>query len=194
MNPFKEVLLAREKGSCFKGKTWTALKAIVLIASISSIFYPKSFLITAFLSILSVSLLASCSLYSILAGSIYLFSITIIPIDALSLLFGTEPERIASVSLYTLSTMLSMVLFVSTTSNEDLEKLIGRNKFIVYTYSSIFYFISSLTSIEDSFKGRGYEATVKKPWSYVPLLIAYIYNVLEKMERIAESIEARGAE
>jgi hypothetical protein len=90
--------------------------------------------------------------------------------------------------------MLSLLLFVSTTTNNDLERVLGRRKLLIYTYSSLFYFMNSFKEIEDSFRVRGYEYGLRKPWSYAPLLIAYVFNIMEKLNGVDESLEARGGD
>ncbi|MGB9726221.1 MAG: hypothetical protein ACP5I2_04265 [Fervidicoccaceae archaeon] len=193
MNPLKAIIEERERRTRAGNPGYTVLKLSLIILSVLSIFFPEKILITTSISLASILILLFYGSGSIVLGGISLFLFTIGPIDAMSLYFGAEPSRVVEVTSYTFSTMSSMTLFLATTSNEDMETLFGRN-FVVYIYSSIFYFMISFSNIEDSFKSRGYEAKLRKPWSYVPVLIAYIYALSEKLSRIDESIEARGAE
>ncbi|MEM0020983.1 MAG: hypothetical protein QW039_06540 [Fervidicoccaceae archaeon] len=194
MNLIEEIVKAREAGTELKGLKASVLKAAILLLSLISIALPHQQEISIAIAILSSVLLSVSGAFRVLLGGYFLFSTTVIPIDAISLAYGGSFFSILRVTTYTLSTMLSLILFISTTDNSDLESLFGRRRIIIYTYSSIFYFMNSLKNVEDSFKSRGYEARVRNPWSFVPLLISYVYFILEKMESVAESIEARGGD
>jgi len=193
LNPLEEIIKLREKKPELGGRIFAVLKLLVVFASISSLLLPHGNEIAASALFLASVMLISAGGLRVLASGIILFSATIIPIDALSLAFGGSLEKVISASLYTLSTMISLMLFASTTTNEDFEKMF-KSRIFAYAYSSIFFFMNSFRSIADSFESRGYEAIMKKPWSYVPLLISYIFSLLEKMEKLEESIEARGGE
>lgn len=193
MNPLEEIIKLREKKPKFGGRIFAVLKLLVIFSSISSLLLPHGNEIAASALFLASVMLISAGGLRVLASGIILFSATIIPIDAISLAFGGSLEKVISASLYTLSTMISLILFASTTTNEDFEKMF-KSRIFAYAYSSIFFFMNSFRSIADSFESRGYEATMKKPWSYVPLLISYIFSLVEKMEKLEESIEARGGD
>jgi len=193
LNPLEEIIKLREKKPGLGGRIFAVLKLLVVFASISSLLLPHGNEIAASALFATSAMLISAGGLRVLASGIILFSATIIPIDALSLAFGGSLEKVISASLYTLSTMISLMLFASTTTNEDFEKMF-KSRIFAYAYSSIFFFMNSFRSIADSFESRGYEATMKKPWSYVPLLISYIFSLIEKMEKLEESIEARGGD
>jgi len=193
LNPLEEIIKLREKKPALGGRIFAVLKLLVVFASISSLLLPHGNEIAASALFLASAMLISSGGLRVLASGIILFSATIIPIDALSLAFGGSLEKVISSSLYTLSTMISLMLFASTTANEDFETMF-KSRIFAYAYSSIFFFMNSFRSIADSFESRGYEAIMKKPWSYVPLLISYIFSLIEKMEKLEESIEARGGD
>jgi len=193
LNPLEEIIKLREKKPELGGRIFAVLKLLVVFASIFSLLLPRGNEIAASALFVASAMLISAGGLRVLASGIILYSATIIPIDALSLAFGGSLEKVISASLYTLSTMISLMLFASTTTNEDFEKIF-KSRIFAYAYSSIFFFMNSFRSIADSFESRGYEATMKKPWSYVPLLISYIFSLVEKMEKLEESVEARGGD
>ncbi len=194
MNLLEEVLRVRERKTRLGGPEKAILKLFVLTLSLVGIFAPRNVLYSLLIASISSCLLIIGEALGVLLSGLAIFSLTIAPIDLLSLLYGGEPSKILSVTFYTLSTMLSLLLFVSTTTNSDFERVFGRRKLLTYTYSSLFYFMNSFKEIEDSFRVRGYEYGLGKPWSYAPLLIAYVFNIMEKLNGVDESLEARGGD
>jgi hypothetical protein len=190
----KEWLKIKDKRTKLSGKKNAILKLSFVLVSVFAIFFPFRLYAFLVLSLIFAGVLIYAGVGIFLIGLTISFLLTVGFVDGISIFFGGNVERLIVMSLYTYSTSLALLLFATTTSNRDLELLIGREKSIVYLYSFLFYFANLLYEIIAVFEARGYEPKKYRFWSFVPLFVVYFFNLKAKIDGVMESIEARGME
>jgi hypothetical protein len=190
----EEWLKIRDKKTKLSGKKNAILKLFFVLVSALIVFFPFRMYAFSALSLIFAGVLIYSGAGIFIAEMTMSYLMTVGSVYGISIFFGGDTERLIVMSLYAYSTSLALLLFVTTTSNKDLELLIGRENSIVYLYSFLFYFANLLYEIIAIFEARGYEPKKYKFWSYVPLLVVYFYNLKMKIDGVMESIEARGVE
>jgi len=101
--------------------------------------------------------------------------------------YGAASERLA----YTISSALLLAYIALTTSASEAEMLLGRN---ILTQPLVFINVLSaeVSLINEAMRSRGHE--VRGPRSAIPLLVAFLTCVLDRMDVLEESLKARGVE
>ncbi|MGC8675860.1 hypothetical protein [Fervidicoccus sp.] len=193
MNPLAEVIKAKEIDTWLHKEKSFYLKIFLLFFTVFGAFYPNRIDVMIFDSILLASLFISGKLYDLFISLIFLYSMTILPIELISFLSGTNVSYLIFLAIYTLSTVLSFFLFTSTTKNETIEEKI-KIKVLIYSFNFIYYAIYELQEIINSFKVRGYRVSYLKPWKAVPILVSYVYLLSQRLDMIEISVEARGGD
>jgi len=112
-------------------------------------------------------------------------------IIGLNYVTGSDYITAAKRLLYTISTALFLSYIALTTPASEVRALLGRN---VLTQTIVFTntLKNELQLITESFKARGHR--VKGPKTVVPVLVAFLSCVIDRMDELDYSLKARGAE
>lgn len=191
MNPLHELIVAREKRVWLRSERAFYLKLFLIIFSVTLLPLKASFTSMVLLLLVSTAAILSAKMFRLYASVVLVYALTVFPISLISYLSGNSLERILSTAVYTFNTLMSFVLFISTTDNATIERKF-KLKLITYAFSFIYFLLAQLNSILEAFESRGYKISLLRPWSAVPVLLAFSYVIVEKADSIAESAESRG--
>ena len=189
--PYDFLLGGKRRIEAFSGQGLLAFKLAYLFFTILSPFTPMA------PGVFPVLLVSSTLLVILVGGGRVLAKIyawlgaTGLFIILLDYLAGTDYVHAAWMMLYTAATVSTLFFVAVTTPVSQLEKILGRN---TLTQSLIFLeaLVHELSEVMDTFKARGFEP--RRPLDSVPIVVAFMSCVSERLAAVEESALARGVE
>ncbi|MEM4432965.1 MAG: hypothetical protein QXT03_04055, partial [Desulfurococcaceae archaeon] len=125
---FEEILFTHSKCLKLCSKKILFLKIAYLLVNLTSIVYPKHYLLVTMIFI-NTTLLLILKLYRTLIYVAVMWILTALLISGICIFAGTYTNRLLNILLYVYASTLALLFFISTTPPKQLIELTGLNPF-----------------------------------------------------------------